>query len=267
MTTMFTAGSCRVISFVIVAAIAMSLTACSSSESQQTATAFSDEVLADIERLRTTATVASARIQTTLDYAGTRVAQAEVAGTFLASNLISLGTDAADIDEDLAQLRQLAAQISQAAATDQAPVSLSAAGASPLTQAPRSIVSPPIVTPPPASSQSGPRLENITMASGVDEFDCALDVNPRFTPASTAIYVVSRAYSIPAGATISSSWRRSGTEVARFSFHRDHEIDDNCIWFYIDQTDTPFTVGSWSVLLLVDDAPLAAPVAFQIVAN
>lgn len=266
MINMFSWSRRRVIGLLLTAGVAISLSACRSSDPQQTATAFYDEALANIETLRTTATVVRARIQTTLDHAGTRVVQAEAAGTFLASNLISLGTDAAYIVEGLAQVNEIAAPARQTPPANQAAPS-SPAGSPQPTQSPRTIVTPPVVTPPPSPTGSGPRLENITMASGVNEFDCAIDASPRFTPASTAIYVVGRAYGIPAGATISSSWQRSGTEIVSFSFHREHDINDNCIWFYIDQTDTPFTVGSWSVEISVDGAPLASPVAFQIVAN
>jgi len=266
MTSVFPTWPRRALDYVIVAAAAIGLSACQSAAPQQTATAAYDEALANVDMLRSTATVVRARIQTTLDHAGTRVGQAEAAGTFLASNLINLGTDAAHIEAGLAQLNTLAAPESQPLQADQTARSDTVDAARP-TDSPRVIVSPPVVTPAPSPTQLGPRLENITMASGVNEFDCAIDVNPRFTPASTAIYVVGRAYSILAGATISSSWRRQGTEIVSFSFHRDHDINDNCIWFYIDQTDTAFTVGSWSVEISVDGVPVAAPVAFQIVSN
>lgn len=256
----------RVVRCLIVAGAAAILTACRSNEPQQTVTAVYQEAVADIAALRATATVARARVQTTLDYAGTRVGQAESARAFLASNLISLGTEAAYIEENLAQLEELAIPVSPGtpAAQTSGDVTVEAL---PPTQGPGTIVTPPAVTPAPTATESGPRLENITMASGVNEFECARDVNPRFTPASTAIYVVGRAFRIPAGATISSTWRRAGVDVVSFSFHREHEINDNCIWFYIDQTDTPFTVGSWSVEISVDGAPLSTPVAFQIVSN
>jgi hypothetical protein len=255
----------RIIICGIVTGAAITLTACRSSEPQQTATAVYAQSLSSIEMLRVTATVVRARIQTTLDYAGTRVSQAGAAGTFLASNLINLGTESAYIEERLQQVRDLnTLQPPTPGANEPA---ISGAVQSKPADAVRAIVTPPAVTPPPASTQTGPRLDNITMASGVDEFDCAIDVNPRFTPASTAIYVVGRAYAIPAGATISSSWHRAGTEVVSFSFHREHEINDSCIWFFIDQTDTPFTAGFWSVELSVNGQPVASPIAFQILEN
>ena len=255
----------RIIVCSIAAAAAVTLSACRSSEPQQTVTAAYAEALSSIESLRVTATVARARIQTTLDYAGTRVAQADAAGAFLASNLISLGTESAFIEQNLQQVEEFNTLITPSPAANEPALSVTAQ--SPRSQAPRAIVTPPALTPPPTSTQPGPRLENIAMASGVNQFDCALDVNPRFTPASTAIYVVGRAFAIPAGATISSSWRRAGTEVVSFSFQREHEINDSCIWFFIDQTDTPFTVGFWSVDISVNGQPVASPVAFQIVGN
>ena len=249
----------------VVTGAAITLTACRSTEPQQTATAVYHDALSSIEMMRVTATVARARIQTTLDYAGTRVAQADAAGTFLASNLINLGTESAFIDVNLQQLEDFASETPLARSANEVAGPITAQA--PSTEVRRAIVTPPAVTPPATSTQSGPRLESVTMSSGVNEFDCAIDANPRFTPASTEIYVVGRAYAIPAGATISSSWRRAGTEVVNFSFHRDHEIDNHCIWFFIDQTDTPFTVGSWSVEISVNGAPLISPVAFQIVGS
>ena len=255
-----------VICCVIVAGVAAVLTACRSNEPEQTATAVYQEAVANIEALRATATVVRARVQTTLDYAGTRVGQAESARAFLASNLISLGTEAAFIEANLAQLEPLATPISRNTPAAQTSGAVTVE-AQPPTQRAGIIVTPPALVLDPTATASGPRLENITMASGVNEFECARDVNPRFTPASTAIYVVGRAYRVPAGATISSTWRRAGVEIVSFSFHREHEINDNCIWFYIDQTDTPFTVGSWSVEISVDGLPLSSPVAFEIVSN
>ena len=248
------------------AGFAIALSACRSTAPQQTATAAHAEALSSLASLRSSATVVRARAQTTLDHAGTRVAQADAAGAFLASNLISLGTEAAYIEDSLRALQLLGP------ASANTPSPGQTAGAfpgqpPPATPPANAIVTPPAISPAPSPTRSGPRLESLTMASAVDADDCAIDVNPRFTPASSAIYVVARAYNIPAGASISSTWRRSGAEVVSFSFYREHEINDSCVWFYIDQTDTPFTVGAWSVELRVDGQPLASPVAFQILAN
>ena len=181
MTSLFPPRARCVITCVIAAGVAITMTACRSTEPQQTATAAYDEAISAIEMLGTTATVVHARIQTTLDHAGTRVGQAQAAGTFLASNLISLGTDAAFIEESLEQLDQPPAPVPQRPTAQQAARS-GTAEAPPPTQAPRTIVTPPAATPAPTSTQSGPRLENITMASGVNQFDCAIDVIPASRP-------------------------------------------------------------------------------------
>ena len=54
-----------------------------------------------------------------------------------------------------------------------------------------------------------------------------------------------------------------------FPLFPQHIVSDERVakWFFIDQTDTPFTVGSWSVEISVDGSPLSSPVAFQIVSN
>ena len=255
----------RLIPCILVLGAVVILSACQSTDPQLTSTAAYEEARAEFDRLLTTATVARARMQTTLDHAATRIGQAEDAGMFLRSNLINLGTDTDFIEESLGQLEDTATQGPPTHSVVEA--STSVAAAAPSTVTPQTIVTPPAVTPAPTSTLSGPRLENVVMASGVNEFDCAIDVNPRFTPESTKIYVVGRAFNIPAGATISSSWQRSGTGVVDFSFHKEHEINDSCIWFFIDQTDTPFTLGSWSVDIRVDGVQLSSPVAFQIVNN
>ena len=255
----------RILICLLVAGAAAILAACRSTEPELTATAIHEKARADLEILRSTATVARARMQTTLDHAGTRVAQATEAGVFLRNSLIKLGTDSTVIAENLSLVRILSTVVPPTRSPgDRAGVDVQTA---PPTPVPRTIVTPPAVTPQPTATNSGPRLQNVVMSSGVNDLDCAIDDNPRFTPDFVAIYVVARAYSVPAGATITSNWQRRGTEVARFSFENEYAINDSCIWFFIDQTDTPFLVGSWSVEILVDGASVTSPVAFQIVGN
>ena len=103
------------------------------------------------------------------------------------------------------------------------------------------------------------------LASGVDAEDCALDINPLFTPESAAIYIVARAFNIPAGANLSSIWQRQGTEVAQLSFQTEFAINNNCIWFFIDQSDTPFLAGAWSVEIRLDGEALMSPLPFRVV--
>ena len=116
----------RIVMCSVAAAAAVTLSACRSSEPQQTVTAAYAEALSSIESLRVTATVARARIQTTLDYAGTRVAQADAAGAFLASNLISLGTESAFIEQNLQQVEEFNTLITPSPAANEPALSVTA---------------------------------------------------------------------------------------------------------------------------------------------
>ncbi len=194
-------------------------------------------------------------MQTTLDYARARVTEAAEAREFLRYSLINLGTESAYIATSVSQLDTM-----NEPATATAPSVTVAEDAG----EPTSEEFIPVVTPP-ATIRAGPRLENLVMASGVDSSDCARDSNPRFTPSSQQIYVVAWAFAVPAGATISSVWRRGDSQVATFSFQPRNTINGSCIWFFIDQTDADFTVGTWSVELAVDGERAAPAFAFEIV--
>ncbi len=258
----------RLASVLALLAMSMALSACASSAPELTATVIYQRAKTEAESLRATATVVRARMKTTLEYAAARVAQAEDAGEFLQFSLIGLGTEASFIATGVSQLETAPTPIILAApsATRQAQIS----GVTPIglsTPAPTASAARPAVTSPPQATATGPHLDNIVMASSVDGNDCAIDVNPVFTPASTEIYVVAEAHDIPAGAKISSRWHRRGIEVAYFSFDAENRIDGSCIWFFIDQTDTAFAAGAWSVELRVDNIPLGSPIAFQVHAN
>ena len=230
-----------------------------------TATAEYDSVATQFDRIHTTATVARARLQITLDFAGTRVAQIEQSGAFLRSNLSALGTDSDFIDANLSQLAD--APQATVAARAEATIVL---GASATAEA-DAVLSPPATTPPPSSAEPAagprPRLEDLVLASGVNSEDCPIDVNPVFSPSSSEIYVVARAFDIPVGATFSSSWRFRDQELAAHSFTTERSIDDNCIWFYIDQTDVVFTTGPWTVQISLDGSALTPLLPFEIVDN
>ena len=244
------------------------LAGCSSSAPELTATAVYDQALAEIESLRSTATVDRARMKTTLEYVGTRVRQVEDAGQFLRSNLISLNTDTNFIATNVSLIQSAPTQPAQPSPTPTVRNVVDAV----------TPIAPPTPVPIAAATQPGtvnalteandqPRLENVVMASGVYQNGCAIDVNPGLTPASSEIYIVAQAYNISAGSTISTRWQRKGIEVAYFSFQAENDIDGSCIWFFIDQTDTAFIAGSWSVEIRVDDITLGSPIAFQIVSN
>ena len=263
MSTAFAHSRLRKIPRIVALAIAAAaISGCRSTGPELTATAVYERAITQLESLRTTATVVRARMKTTLEYAGTRVGQAVEARAFLQFSLENLGTDSAFIEANIQAIVDAPITETQPPPARPAPgdstatTSLDAPAAVPIANAtPR----------PAATADQRPRLENIVLATGVGRDDCALDANPRFTPESTEIYIVADAYNIARGATIASSWKRQGAEVARFSFQPENAINGNCIWFFIDQTDAAFTIGAWSVEIFVDGASVTSPLAFQIV--
>ncbi|MCY3778749.1 MAG: hypothetical protein OXG78_00440 [Chloroflexi bacterium] len=233
-----------------------------------TATAVYSHARANIESLRATATVVRARMKTTLEYAGTRVAQAEDAAGLLRFSLISLGTDTNFVETSVSLIESFPTVVSQPSPADTRAQAVGLiTSIPPPTDLPVAAATAQATNPQPVLDNDQPRLENIVMASGVDDYDCAVDSNPVFTPQSAEVYVVAEAFNVAAGATISSRWYRRGTEVAYFSFQAENDINGNCIWFFIDQTDTAFTPGSWSVEIRVDDIPIGTPIAFLIADN
>ena len=254
------------LAIVLILFTSSALVACQTSDLPLTATAEYEAAATQLDRLRSTATVARARLQITLDFAGTRLAQIEQSGAFLRSNLSALGTDSDFIDANLRQLGdqpqvvvvELREETAAVAATSVAIDPNEALSAADTTTPPARVG---------ATPDSQPRLDNLVLSSGVNSDDCPIDVNPLFTPDSTEIYIVARAYDIPAGATLSSSWRHREQELVSHSFQTEHLIDDNCIWFFIDQTDTVFTAGRWSVQISLDGSALSPLLPFEIVAN
>jgi len=247
--------------------LAALLGACGAAEPELSAASGQAQAQTELRRLRATATVRRARLQTTLDYVGTRVGQAATAEVFLKSQLRERGFEAEAIDTSISQIRAPAAIAAAPAAT-----AVSNQGAQGLITplAPPTPV--PIASPTPRASvasadSSAPRLEALRMAVGVDGQGCARGQEPRFTPNSREIYVVARAYNIAAGAVISSRWQYSGSQVAQLEWRPERDYSDECIWFYINQSDAPFQLGAWSVEIRVDDVALAPPLAFEIVAG
>ena len=244
------------------------LAGCSSTTPQMTATAVYNRAHSDIESLRSTATVVRARMKTTLEYAGTRVGQAEEAAGLLRFSLINLGTDTNFVETSVSLIEHIPTrELLPTASRASEPAVGAITPIPPPTEIPIALIVSPVGTSSVDTESNLPRLESIAMASGVNDFGCAVDLNPVFTPQSEEIYVVAQAYNVTAGDTISSRWHRRGIEVAYFSFQAENDFDGSCIWFFIDQTDTRFIPGSWSVEIRVNDVPIATPIAFLIAEN
>ncbi len=252
----------RVVTFITLLMTILLISACGSSTDQLTLAANHEIANTQMADIRASATVVRARMQITLDFAGTRAIEVEQQGQFLRSTLVSLGTESAFINNNLPFPGNFPTFTPQPTS----PINVPATRA-PQPQATEEFNAdgtPIQITPPPTDASSQARLENIVLSSGVNDNDCAIDTNPRFTPASSEIYVVATAYNVPTNTTISSVWVSNGAEVALFSFNTENEINGNCIWFFIDQSDAEFVVGSWSVELRIDDVSVAPPIPFQI---
>jgi hypothetical protein len=197
-------------------------------------------VRTDIAQVRASATRAQARVTTTLAYLGTRAGQVRLDSQNLQATLIARGTDPAVLREALGDLAYVP--------VTETPF-LSAPGVAGA-DAPPDTVPGPRAT---AASLAG--LRNIVTAQAVGQDDCA--VNPTTTFANTAplIYVVATADGIAPGTTISSTWSREGSPRASFQFRPDFFINNACIWFFMDQSDTEFTAGGWQVDLTLNGAP------------
>ena len=243
--------------------ILLLLAGCGTPDDQLTLVAENEIARTQISDIRASATVVRARMQITLDFAGTRVIEVDQQGQFLRSTLVALGTDSVFISSNL----PLPGNFPTFTPPPTSPVRIQ------VTPAPQPLVTeelnaegtPIQVTIDPNEATNQPRFENIVLSSGVNDNDCAIDTNPRFTPASTEIYIVATGYDIPAGTSISSVWQSNGTEVALFSFQPENTVNGSCIWFFIDQTDAEFLVGTWSVELRLDGQSAAPPIPFQIV--
>ncbi len=241
----------------------LALIACRTSDLPLSVTAEYEAVATELDRLRATATVARARLQITLDFAGTRVAQIEQSGAFLRSNLLALGTDSEFIAANLRNLLETPQTV--VVSNAESPTSIRSTEA--IDPGDAFVATYTATDPPRAEVTPGlrPRLDSVVLSSGVNSDDCPVNINPLFTPESPEIYVVAKAYNIPSGATLTSIWQHRDQEVVSHSFQTEYAINDNCIWFFIDQTDTTFTAGRWAVQISLEGSALSPLLPFEIV--
>ena len=97
-----------------------------------------------------------------------------------------------------------------------------------------------------------PMLFNLITAEGVGSNDCALSSVTSFSADIPQIYVVATAANITAGSTLGANWYLGDTLLTKQEFSPKDDINDNCIWFYAEPVDFPFTPGSYRVELLIN---------------
>ncbi len=218
--------------------IGLSLTACQrQNEAELTLVAQNISLQTQIAEVRETATVDTERLQITVDYMGTLVGRAE--------------------DQHSQLVATQAAQNPPPDNAAAAPTDL------PLPNGAVTTAADATATPPPETG--APALVDAVMAPGVGDDDCAVNPTSDFTTDTQEIYIVARGVNIPAGTNIAARFSIAGQEISH-DFTPDFDIEDACVWFYIDQTDLAFTAGTWSVQLELNGTPVSSPIPFTIAA-
>lgn len=205
-----------------------------------------------ISDVRSTATYESDRLQITVEYVQTAITQVAQQNQALAATLAKAGFDPT-------QIAQVAPVDIPVYTPTQRPVVISTQTTADPNVTPSSTTTD-LMTP----TAGAPSLYNIVTALGVGSNDCALSSVTVFPVTTEEIYVVATAANITPGTLLGSQWFNEGQQVVSHEFTPDFLIDQNCIWFYIDTSDTPFTPGNWSVQLTINNVPAGSPVPFTI---
>jgi hypothetical protein len=192
---------------------------------------------------RSTATYAADRLFQTVEFIGTRLANAEIQRDVLATTLQALGVDPARVTPGV-----FLPTPPPAAAQGGGLITPGAGGGAV-----------PLLTP-----AGGPILYGVVTAEGVGENDCALASVNAFAATTPNIYVVATAANIEPGMTLTSRWFAGDEERSTFDFTPDFAIAQNCVWFFLTPEDTEFTPGNWSVQLELNGQPQGQPARFTI---
>ena len=212
--------------------------------------------------VRSTATVEMARMLVTVDVLSTESRELNAQRDRLVATLQGRGTDVGFIQSTLPDGQSLPQGIS---------AELLLGGLTPLPQAQQLGVTPLAgnLTPTPVATPTPPLLTRLlepTLATGVNNNDCASNSLTTFTADTPEIYIVTRALDLTAGSVVTARWTYEGAIRGQYDITFDFDVSDACIWAYIDQTDFEFTPGNWTVALDVDGYNLVTPIAFTITA-
>jgi hypothetical protein len=212
------------------------------------------ELSTQIADIRSTATYAADKLNMTAEYLQTAVTQVAIDNQLLSVTLAASGVNAANVTPGALVPTPLPGADNVQTINSNTPLTTEDVNSSGQQNTSGT----------PAAGGGTPSLYNIVLAEGVGGNDCALAAVSSFPSTTEKIYVVATAANIASGTKLSSHWFNAGTEVVSHDFTPDFNIEQNCIWFYIDQTDTAFTAGTWSVQLDINDQPAGSPVSFSI---
>lgn len=232
------------------------ITACSDGGAQQTLQAENDALSTQINEIRTTATFQRDVLQITIEavqLASTLVVQQnfDIQATLQATGVSPT---------DMARVSPAAVIIAQPTPRPVQTFSADAPAATPEVVAGTLDITSVV----PTETPGEPSLYNVVMAEGVGANDCALASVTSFASTAEKIYVVATAANIAPGTVLGSKWYRDGTLLVSPEFTPDFAINQNCIWFYADQTDFTFTPGNYTVQMTINGADAGQPIPFAI---
>ncbi len=255
-------------------AVALSASACQffgPSTSEMTLAVQNQVLSTEIAAIRATATVEADRMMVTLEHAQTAVNHVDAQTQDLQATLVARSGLPADLNSITPVFDTAFAtpppilDLGQNTTNGVAPIRITPGATTPpsIPQNNAALVITPIVN---QQAASGP-LSNIVTSGAVGDDDCALNPTTSFTTQTPQIYVVARASGVGSSDTITSRWSAGGSEIVSYDWTPDFEIEDACIWFYIDQSEITFTPGNWQVQMELNGQATGSPVTFSIAAG
>jgi hypothetical protein len=240
------------------------LSGCADTSVAQTLAVQQQRVATQVMNLETTATIQAARLETTLDFVGTRVALAATQSQFLKSTLIVRGTPQALLDQFQQQVSQgiIVLPTATPRPTLNVQPNVTAVGVQPAPQ-PSPITALSVASPFPTPAPDAPRLENVVLASSVGADNCAVNPALSFPVTTNELYVVANGYQLSAGTNILARWR-FGEQEFSFDFDLGGDTNGECLWLYIDQSTLVFPTGNASVTLEINGVPATPPLVFTL---
>ena len=228
------------------------LAACAPADPESPIELTSSSLKTQIAAIRRSATVAAERLQITVVGARSELEQIQRNYDSLSGTLAARGYDPAFLTLPTAG----------AGRASRATVTVTRSTATPL------VITPPVTagTSEADETLSAPRLSDFRIGQEVGDDDCI--AAPLLTLAANvpAIYTSARAQNLPAGAQLRTLWYAAGEERTSLTYIPDFAIEDSCVWFFINPSDTPFVPGAWEVRWELDGQPYPSQ-SFTITAN
>jgi hypothetical protein len=245
------------------------LAACGSNDELRTLE--SNQALAgtQLADLRITATVEAARALTTIDAMQTRAAVAATQSNLLEATLIAMGiTPAALQTQRQLILGSSPTPLPSPSLDPESSEAVIFVAASPSPTSPIVTLNARNPTATTAATQDPNAMQVGTpyTALGAGQDGCGENLTAVFGMDTVEIYVIVRVLNIKANTTtFAARWERDGQAVGPvYDFRPDYDVDELCVWFFVDPTDFEFLAGSYTVTIDVNGVPSSPPVPFVI---